>query len=139
MANEFPHGQWVTLQFAAANLSTGATTKLALSSVNAPTNPGFVVPTGWKFAPTFVSGQLSTAPGAGTIILNVTDDGTALAVGPTATLDSSNAVKTGYDEVNDVATVAAGAVVGCNAVVDGDVDAATLDITSQIIGVLLPA
>jgi hypothetical protein len=139
MANElhYEHGFQVTLQFKDANIAANTTTKCVLSGEAAPTNPGFVVPTGYAFHALSLSCQLTAAGSAGSLALNVTDDGTALASGPTIAI-TTETVKSGlYRPGAD--PIAADAVVGVNIVATADWNGTSSDIDVVLLGTLLPA
>ncbi len=138
MANilEYPHGISWSIQFSLPNPLESATTNTVLSSGGA--NNDFLVPTGYEFHPQMITVVGSADITAGTIIANVTANGTALTTGPTVTLSDlvQEAVAT-----NRVGTepIAAGDSVGVNVVADASYAPNTIDYDVSLIGKLLPA
>src|SRR5271157_4641932 len=104
-----PDAAGVDFQFIKTNMGANATTVMTLPN----TGTGFVVPTGWKFHPTCIIVNGSTAVTAQTLTASVTDNGTVIANGPTAVLDAvTNTTSNSGVARADCAPIQAGHVVG---------------------------
>jgi hypothetical protein len=136
MANElsYPGGLPITLAFQVANVAANATTNLTLAQAGT----GFEVPTGYKFHAVFVQGGSNADLTAGAGVINVTSNGTALANGPTVTLNDTVQRATDVERVG-AEPVAAGKIIGCNIVADANFAPNTADLDVLIVGLLLPA
>lgn len=106
-----PDAASVDIQFIKTNLPANATTVMTLPN----TGTGFQVPAGWKFHPVGIIINGSTAVTAQTVTAAVTDNGTTIANGPTAVLDSvTNTTSNSGVARADCAPIAAGHVIGAN-------------------------
>ena len=136
MANELARddGIHVTLNFGVANKEPNTTSNLALQQGYT----GFLVPTGYNFHAMYLGGSTGANISAGSGVFNVTDNGTALANGPTVTLNAT--VEQSHD-VERIGTqpIAAGHFVGVNFVADANFAPNTADLDAVLVGVLLPA
>lgn len=136
MANELDleKGFPVTLILALANPGASASTAMTLAQAGT----GFVVPTGYKFHPMYLSIASNADLTAGTAIAKVTDNGTVISGGPEPTLadtvQSASAVARAH-----VAPIAAGHTVGVKLVTDGSYAPTTADHDAVLSGMLLPA
>lgn len=130
----YPDGLPITLQFIAANIVENATTNLTLGSGGV----GITVPTGYKFHPVMLFAESNAEINTDSAALKVTANTTALVNGPSVTLDANT--QTGYSTARVGAEgIAAGKVIGVNAVVGVNFAPNTLDIDAVLVGILLPA
>lgn len=138
MANELlfmgSAGFPVSFQVAIANPAANATTAATAAQGGA----GLVVPTGYEFHPLLISVTSNADLTAGSLIAKVTDNGTALANGPIATLSDLVQVAAGVQRAQ-VEPIAAGHKVGASVVTDAGYLPVTADIDVLVSGVLLPA
>lgn len=135
MANELMRddGIAVTLQFGVANKEPNTTSNLTLQQGYT----GFLVPTGYKFHAVYLGGSTGANLSAGSGVFNVTNNGTALANGPTVTLNAT--VEQSHDvERVGVEPIPAGNFVGVNFVADANFAPNTADLDAVLIGLLLP-
>lgn len=137
MANElnYDFGLPVTIHLEKANPLAGATTDLVFGTQG---GVGFVVPTGYKFHPMFISVASSADLTAGTLTAKVTADGTELTGGPVAVLNDTVQKAAGVQRVG-ADPIAADAVVGVSVTTDAGYLPVTADIDAVLTGVLLPA
>lgn len=124
----------ISFQVAIANPSASATT----AATAAQGNGGLVVPTGYAFHPLLISVSSNADLSGGTLIAKVTDNGTALANGPIATLADTVQYAAGLQRAQ-VEPIAAGHRVGAQVVADGSYAPTTADIDITVSGLLLPA
>lgn len=138
MANELDYGFGldVSFQLQLANPSANASTAMVLSAAGG--NPGFVVPTGYKFHPVCLSLASNADLSAGTILAKVTDNTTAILNGPQPVLSDEVQKATGIARVG-IAPIAAGHVVGVTLTADANYLPVTADYDAILIGKLLPA
>ena len=134
-----PYGLPITLQFIAANLSTGAGT---VDMTFGQGGTGFKVPTGYVFHPQvlFLT-KTGTLDANATVIAKVIYDGTELVSGPQAQLDQADTDThdTGIQRVGPQ-PAAAGVVVGVSLTKDADYSTTgTIDYDAVLVGLLLPA
>lgn len=137
--DNLPYGVPITLQFIAANLSTGAG---IVDMTFGQAGTGFKVPTGYKFHPQllFVT-KTGTLDANASVTAKVIYDGTELTNGPTAQLDQADS------DTHDVGLqrigpepAAAGVIVGVSLTKDADYSTTgTIDYDAVLVGVLVPA
>jgi hypothetical protein len=130
----YDFGLPVTLQASIANPLADAITDCLLPQGNA----GFVVPTGYKFHPLFISVASNADLTAGTLTAKVIADGTELTGGPTAVLSDTVQKAAGVQRVG-ADPIVAGKVVGISVTTNAAYLPVTADIDAVLTGVLLPA
>lgn len=135
-----PHGVVVTIPFYVANVAQNATTKCLVNALATQTTGGYIVPAGCKFVPIALSVQGNAACDTASATWKVTDDGTAVANGPEATIDTTNTTKIGATGRPGAVSIAAGHIVGVSVVAAATFNpTGTTDYDVHLVGVLLPA
>lgn len=137
MANElaYEHGVSLALQMGLANPAANAAAKLTFANGGS----GFKVPTGYKFHALALHAEANAALSAGTAVIAVTDNNTALLNSALAvTLDANTQTGSAVMRVGQQPIVA-GHVVGAKITADANYSANTVDHDVVIVGVLLPA
>lgn len=137
MANELsliPEGFPVSLNFGLSNAAANTANVLLLKGENT----GFVVPTGYKFQPLSILAMSNADLTAGNAAFAVTDNGTVLKNGPTATLSDTVQKKDGQNPVG-TEPIAAGHLVGVKATTDAGYLPITADLDAVLLGILTPA
>lgn len=136
MANEldFDDGQPITVVLSIANPAANATTPLAFPQGGV----GFVVPTGYKYCPMYLSIESNADLTAGTATAKVTDNGTVVANGPEPALSDPVQRASAVARAGAV-TIAAGRRVGVSVVTDAAYAPVTADLDAVLNGIFLPA
>ena len=133
----FDQGVDVALNFKIENVGAG-TTPVDGTLASGQGAQGFVVPTGWKFAPFMIIVEYNAARTAGTSTVKVTDALAEVSNGPEATIDGTNTtLHQGTSTVGEI-TIAAGQEVSVSATGDGSFAPTTADADVVLIGKLLP-
>lgn len=137
MANELSRddGISVTIALSLANPGAAATTNLLAPQGSLS---GFVVPTGYKFHPTLLSGGSNADLTAGTATFKVTDNDTEIAGGPEPQLADTVQRASAVARVG-ASPIAAGHEVGVSVTTNAGYLPVTADLDAVLVGLLLPA
>lgn len=98
---------------------------------------GMLVPTGYTFHPKLLQAESNAAITAGTIEVQVTDNGVEVEAGPVVTLSSAAQAAAGIKR-HGASSIAAGRAVGVSGEGSATLDAVTKDVDVILVGDLLP-